>query len=248
MSYFRPLPATILIMTLLTGVKTVGLVEAVGIGSPAHANEHDAKPSPDSKTAPDSKTDSKPATEAKPASNAKTATDPKAMAATAAPATAQTAPPACPPAEPQISDAERTALQELRERRKQLDGRATKLDEREALLSAAESRLTDRVQQLTLLQTKLEQLDKERHDRDEANWKGLVKTYETMKPRDAAIIFNDLDNTIMVQVLDRMKEAKAGAILAAMTPERARAATLQLAQWRNQVSAAPRLDLVGAKP
>ncbi len=222
----RPLPAAILLMTLLTGVKTVGLIQAVGIGSPARANtaEHDAKPAAEAKP--------KPGPDAKPAPAA---------------ATPATATPACPPAEQPISEAERTALQDLRERRKQLDDRAAKLDEREALVSAAESRLTDRVQQLTSLQAKLEQLDKERHDRAETDWKGLVKTYESMKPHDAALIFNDLDNTIMVQMLDRMKEAKAAAILAAMTPERARAATMQLAQWRNQVSAAPHLDLAGAK-
>ncbi len=227
----RPLPVAILLMFLLAGVKTVGLIEAVGIGSPARANTavHDAKPADEAKT--------KPGAEAKPTAPP-AATTPIAASAT----------PACPPAEQPVSDAERTALQDLRERRKQLDGRATTLDEREAIISAAESRLTDRVHQLTSLQAKLEQLDKERHDRDETNWKGLVKTYEAMKPHDAAAIFNDLDNTIMVQVLDRMKEVKAAAILAAMTPERARAATTQLAQWRNQVNATPHLDLAGAKP
>ncbi len=43
---------------------------------------------------------------------------------------------------------------------------------------------------------------------DDANWAGLVKVYETMKPRDAAAIFNDMDLPVLLQVLDRMKEAK----------------------------------------
>ena len=63
-----------------------------------------------------------------------------------------------------------------------------------------------------------------------------------MRPRDAATIFNDLESPVLLQVLDRMKEAKAAPILAAMTPERARAATAQLAQWRNRVSASPHLE------
>lgn len=152
--------------------------------------------------------------------------------------------PAAPAADPEapVSEAERAALQDLRARRTQLEARAARLDEREALLAAAERRLTDRVQQLSSLQTKLEQLEKERHDRQEANWRGLVKTYEAMRPRDAAVIFNDLASSVLLQVLDRMKEAKAAPILAAMAPERARAATAQLAEWRNRVSAAPRLD------
>lgn len=221
----RPLPIAILVMTLLTGVKTVGLVEAIGIGSTAHANTetHAAKPGEDKpKPAP-------------------------AAARPPAPPAARAAAPAEPPASPPVSEAERNALQDLRERRKQLDERAAKLDERETIITAAETRLTERVAQLTALQTKLEQLDKLRHDREEENWRGLVKTYEAMRPRDAAAIFNDLDNALLIQVLDRMKEAKAAAILAAMSPERARAATTQLAQWRTQASATPHLDPSGAR-
>ena len=108
-------------------------------------------------------------------------------------------------------------------------------------------RLTERVQQLTELQSKLEQLEKGRLERQDANWRGLVRTYEDMRPRDAAAIFNDLDNAVLIPVLDRMKDSKAAPILAAMTPERARAATSQLAHTRTQANAAPRLDKEGAQ-
>ena len=151
------------------------------------------------------------------------------------------------PAEPPISEAERSTLQDLRARRKELDTRAAALDEREAILSAAERRLSERITQLTALQTKLEGLEGARREREEANWRGLVKTYEAMRPRDAATIFNDLDGPVLLQVLDRMKEAKAAPILAAMTPERARAVTAQLAQYRGQVSTAPKVDAAAAE-
>ena len=160
-----------------------------------------------------------------------------------APVPADVKPPDASPPEPPVSESERALLQELRQRRHQLDDRAAKLDAREALLSAAETRLNERIQQLTALQTKLEGLEKERHDREEANWTSLVKTYEAMKPRDAAAIFNELDNGILVQVLDRMKEKNAAAVLAAMSPERARLATKLLAQFRTQTTEPPRLDV-----
>ncbi len=211
---FRPLPLAIGIMALLACVKTAGLVGEISVGSAARA----------STSAHEAKTPAAPLP-------AKTVL----ALPPAAPGSAQT------PPEPAISEGERTALQDLRARRTQLDSRASKVDEREALLSAAERRLADRIQQLAVLQTKLEQLEKDRHGREEANWRGLVKTYETMRPRDAATIFNDLESPVLIQVLDRMKEAKAAPILAAMTPERARAATIQLAQYRNQVNAAPRV-------
>lgn len=218
MAKLRPLPITIVLMVMLTVVKTAGLLQAIDIGSPARASgTHEPE--------------AKPAAEPLPAK----------VQAMAEPAT----PPAVAP-DARVSEAERKALQELRARRVQLDAQAARLDEREALLSAAERRLTERLQQLSALQTKLEQLDKERHDRDEASWQGLVKTYESMRPRDAATIFNDLDSAVLIPVLDRMKERKAAPILAAMAPERARAVTAQLAQWRNRVNAAPRLDGTGA--
>ena len=38
-----------------------------------------------------------------------------------------------------------------------------------------------------------------------------MKLYEAMKPRDAAAIFNDLDQPVLLQVVDRMKETQGGA-------------------------------------
>lgn len=67
----------------------------------------------------------------------------------------------------------------------------------------------------------------------------MVKTYEAMRPRDAATILNELDTPVLLQVLDRMKEAKAALVLAAMQPDRARAATTGLAEVRSRSVAAP---------
>jgi flagellar motility protein MotE (MotC chaperone) len=53
-----------------------------------------------------------------------------------------------------------------------------------------------------------------------------------MKPKDAAIIFNDLQMPVLLQVMNRMKEAKAALVLAAMTPDRAREVTGELAKLR----------------
>ena len=66
-----------------------------------------------------------------------------------------------------------------------------------------------------------------RREREDTSWKGLVKVYEAMKPRDAATIFNDLEMPVLLQVVDRMKEAKAAPVLAAMQPDKARDLTAQ---------------------
>ncbi len=133
---------------------------------------------------------------------------------------------------PPASSAELQLLQDLRKRRQALDERERQLDQKADLVQAAELKLQARLDELTALQTRLEQVEDDRRKRNAANWNGLVKTYEDMKPRDAAGIFNVLDMNVLLEVLDRMDERKAAAVLAAMLPERARLATQMLAQKR----------------
>ena len=133
---------------------------------------------------------------------------------------------------PPASSAELQLLQDLRKRRQALDERERQLDQKADLVQAAELKLQARLDELTVLQTRLEQVEDDRRKRNAANWNGLVKTYEDMKPRDAAGIFNVLDMNVLLEVLDRMDERKAAAVLAAMLPERARLATQMLAQKR----------------
>ena len=162
-------------------------------------------------------------------------------------ATAEAATPTGPPPPPQaaaptpseeptppVTDAERTVLLDLRQRREELDARDAALAARESVLTAAEQKVSARVAELLALQKKLEALDVARKEREDANWQGLVKLYEAMKPRDAATIFNDLDMPVLLQVVDRMKEAKAAPVLAAMQPDKARDLTAKIAQMRTR--------------
>ena len=243
MTLLRPLPWTIAVMAVLLPVKLLGLMETAGLPAlgqgrtlftQARAAEHGAtdgtKPGP----APQ---------------GAKVEPAPHGAKIEPVPAgpSGPPAPAAAPPAEPAIPVSERAVLLELRERRAMLDRREQTLDAREALIVAAERRFQERTEQLTTLQTRLEQLDGTRRDHDAANWRGIVKTYETMRPKDAAAILNDMEEAVLLQVLDRMKESKAAPILAAMTPERARSATAQLAQMRSK-QVAPITDVTPAGP
>ena len=146
-------------------------------------------------------------------------------------------PPALAPPEPAVSDGERTVLLELRQRRQELDGRETAVAARESTLAAAELRLNARVTELETLQHQLEALEQARQQRDDASWVGLVKTYESMKPRDAATIFNDLAMPVLLGVVDRMKDRTAAPILAAMLPDKARELTIKLAALRTKRAA-----------
>jgi flagellar motility protein MotE (MotC chaperone) len=239
----RLLPLTIVVMAALLAVKSVSLVRAAvpPPGAPPAAALLVA--------AAQAATQPQPATAAPPAAAAPVAASGDAAAKPAKPPGSAPDPirrPAAgsPPAEPPVSDSERALLLDLRHRRDELDARDAALASREAVLAAAEKRLSDRVDELKALQGKLEALEVARKQRDEANWGGLVKLYESMKPRDAATIFNDLDMPVLLQVVDRMKDAKAAPVLAAMQPERARQVTAQLAALRSRANAVP----TNAKP
>jgi flagellar motility protein MotE (MotC chaperone) len=218
----RLLPVTIAVMALLLGLKSVALVRAA---------------------APVAATTAAPAAAGEPPVPTKRPPPAPAAGASPAPVTAT------PPSEPPISEGERALLLDLRKRRGELDAREAALAARESVLTAAEARLAARVKELGDLQKRLESLEVARNAREEANWRGLVKLYEAMKPRDAGAIFNDLDLPVLLPILDRMKEAKAAAILAAMEPERARLATAELADRRSRANAVPpATSAAGAPP
>ncbi len=211
----RLLTTTIGAMSALLMVKSITLVQAA-TEEPGGGMAAQAEPPPASM-----KTDNA----------AKDVTKPVAPAAAALPGAAPTAPP--------MSESERAVLMSLRERREALEERARALDQRAAELAAADKRLEDRVAQLTALQTRLESLEANRQTRRAENWGGLVKTYEAMKPREAAAIFDALDMQVLLQVLDRMQERRAAPVLAAMQPDRARLATQLLAEMRTRATTPP---------
>ena len=160
------------------------------------------------------------------------ASAPRAAPPAAAALPSPAVPPAVPPGMTAEETAERAVLESLRARRLEIERRGEEVAQRELLLGAAERRMGERLEELRALQGRLERTQQARSEREEAGIRQLVRVYEAMRPRDAATILDDLDMPILLQVLDRMREAKAAPVLAAMRPERARAATAELSRLR----------------
>ncbi len=128
------------------------------------------------------------------------------------------------PADPfSMTDEEIDLLQALAERRRELDLRAHELEQREILLRAVEQRIEEKVGGLRAL---LKQQEQQTDDQ----YTSLVKIYESMKPKDAARIFEEMDLAVLMPVVERMKERKTAPILAKMSPVKATAIITQLAQ------------------
>ncbi len=131
-----------------------------------------------------------------------------------------------------LSPAEIQVLESLAARRREIEARARDLDMREKLLAAAEKRLDEKIAKLKELRDSIESMFASADAENEAQIASLVKMYERMKPKDAARIFDKLDLKVLIEVVDRMKEAKAALVLAKMNVDKARTVTLELAKRR----------------
>lgn len=157
----------------------------------------------------------------------------------AAPAACPPPPPPPEPTGPTFSETEIAVLQQLAQRRDDLNARESELQRKEALLQATEGRLDQKVADLKQLQATLEGLIRQHDGEQENKLQSLVKIYETMKPADAARIFEQLDMETLLPVVEKMKERKLAAILASLNPEKAKDVTVELKRLR-ELTATPK--------
>ena len=127
------------------------------------------------------------------------------------------------------TNAEIDLLTSLSKRRKQLDQRETELLMRVNLIKAAEKRVEQRIATLKKLDSKIQHYAKMQKDEKVAQYNRLVKMYSSMKPKGAALIFNELDKKVLLGIIQNMKPQPMSAILAAMAPAKAREITISLA-------------------
>ncbi len=132
-----------------------------------------------------------------------------------------------------LTQAEIELLQQLAERRRVLETREQEMEIRTGLLNAAEGRINKKIEELKVLRETISGLIKTFDSQQDAKLLSLVKIYESMKPKDAATIFEDLELDILLEVAERMKERKLAPIMARMAPEKAREMTVELARLRS---------------
>lgn len=134
-------------------------------------------------------------------------------------------------AEP-YTQSELELLQNLTKRRQDLDEREKELELKAKVLEATEKRITDRVSEMKMLEQELSKVVATYQQQQNAEIMSLVKIYESMKPGDAAAIFNEMEMPILLEVIDKMSERKVAPVLAGMDPRRARDVTQELAEMR----------------
>ncbi|UXN72452.1 hypothetical protein N8D56_14105 [Devosia sp. A8/3-2] len=106
------------------------------------------------------------------------------------------------------SATEESILQSLAARRTELEAYEKDLALRASLVDAAEKRVAERQTTLEALEAQISTLVDQRQEMEAGQFAGIVAMYETMKPRDAANIFNALDMDVLLRVAKTMNPRK----------------------------------------
>jgi flagellar motility protein MotE (MotC chaperone) len=131
-----------------------------------------------------------------------------------------------------LSAQEVEVLQSLGARRTSLDQRATEMSTDAELLAASEKRVNERLAELQRVQGVVEGLLGKLNDEQEARVAGMVTVYSKMKPKDAAKVFEGLDDETLLQIASRMKQTNLSEIMGAMQPASAGRLTKNILESR----------------
>jgi flagellar motility protein MotE (MotC chaperone) len=142
-----------------------------------------------------------------------------------------------------VSASERAILERLQARRQELDARAREIDIRENLLKSAEQRIENKVKELKEVEARIVTKTQEKNDAEAARFKGLVTTYEAMKPKDAAKVFDRLEMPVLYEIASQIAPRKMSDILGQMSPEAAERLTVEMARRAGTDKTASAADL-----
>ena len=143
----------------------------------------------------------------------------------------------------QVSASERAILERLQARRQELEARAREIEIRESLLKAAEKRIESRVEEAKATEAKISAASGQKAEADAARFKGIVTMYESMKPKDAAKVFDRLEMSVLYEIASQIAPRKMSDILGLMQPEAAERLTVELARRAGPDKSAMTADL-----
>jgi flagellar motility protein MotE (MotC chaperone) len=120
------------------------------------------------------------------------------------------------------TDEEVTLFTKLEDRKKQLDERENNLNKLEEELQKQKDDLEKRLASLEDVRGKIAAKLEDKVKNDGEKVTALVSVYSNMKPAQAAVIIEGLNEDLAVDVLTKMKNKSAAEILNLMNPEKAK--------------------------
>jgi flagellar motility protein MotE (MotC chaperone) len=130
----------------------------------------------------------------------------------------------------QVSPSERALLERLQARRQELEARQREIDIRESLLKSAEKRIESKVEEMKATESRMSSTVAEQKEAEAQRMKGLVTMYESMKPKDAARVFDRLEMGVLIEIASLIAPRKMSDILGLMQSESAERLTVEMAR------------------
>jgi len=133
-------------------------------------------------------------------------------------------------------------------RRTELDSREAEIEMRLALVEAAEKRIAERTTALEALEARVKALVEAKKASDDSQFNAIVAMYETMKPKEAAAIFDELEMPVLLRVASAVTPRKMALIMARMQPQRAKELTASMAAEDGEAGAGAAEQNLAALP
>jgi flagellar motility protein MotE (MotC chaperone) len=140
---------------------------------------------------------------------------------------------ACPDLQSTLKE-EMSHFGKLSERKKQLDLRESELNALEEELHKQKKEVEERIAKLESIRGEIGKVLKDRIAVDEERVGKLVEFYSNMKPKQAAEVFNSLNDSLAVEVLGKMKKKNAAEIMNLLEPKKAQALTEKFAGYQKR--------------
>lgn len=139
-------------------------------------------------------------------------------------------------------------LETLGKRRKEIDKREEVVQKKEIDFSILEKRVNDKIKTLTDLKNKIEEDLKLIDNAEIKKIKSLATVYTSMKPKEAAHIFEGMDMSTLLSIANQMPDKKLAAIIAFLPREKARDLTLKLSQKGTELASVDKNNNTNSKP
>ncbi|ETO91516.1 MAG: hypothetical protein P857_169 [Candidatus Xenolissoclinum pacificiensis L6] len=117
-------------------------------------------------------------------------------------------------------------LESIERRRAEVMELERDMQQKSNVMDLSKDFLATQIQVLTEVRDEIRQLLRSYEDLEENNIRSIVKVYESMKPQEAAMIFDNMSVEELLPIMYRMKEIKLSAIMAKMKIRKAKALTI----------------------
>ncbi len=122
----------------------------------------------------------------------------------------------------------------MNERKRDLDAREEELNKLEQELSQQREIVEKKMAELELTRKSISSTLEEKVQADDKKIENLVQVYSTMKPPQAAKALEEMDETLAIEIIGRMKKKNAAEVMNLVKPEKVKVFSEKYAGYKQK--------------